>query len=302
MSFQTNEMIKLINPEIKKKELDEIMKVINTDKKSMKRHELINKCKDLKLKNITTKNKNELIKLLESYEKKTDEEKIEKIKKCILLNENFDNEKIGVSINKYNELYNSICVYDLLKNQEIKEVNIDEILNNSKYNCSLCNVEQYNKNISSKEWKEHKNICDLCWCNYEQERNVLWEKIQDYIKNINCNICGIEKKYIKQRFHFDHLNMFNKTDSIYDMVNKGKDIESIKDELNKCHLLCISCHSVITNIENNLLFLRIKKKINNEFKNQEITEEEYQLKYNEYNIIYKEKMDKVYNILKNKLK
>ena len=51
MSFQTNEMIKLINPEIKKKELDEIMKVINTDKKSMKRHELINKCKDLKLKN-----------------------------------------------------------------------------------------------------------------------------------------------------------------------------------------------------------------------------------------------------------
>jgi len=355
MSFQTNEMIKLINPEIKKKELDEIMKVINTDKKSMKRHELINKCKDLKLKNITTKNKNELIKLLESYEKKTDEEKIEKIKnpmeevmielhnlikkdtirkvcpnchelghnknskrclinieidnknikkikKYILLNESCDYEKIGVSINKYNELYNSICVYDLLKNQEIKEVNIDEILNNSKYNCSLCNVEQYNKNISSKEWKEHKNICDLCWCNYEEERNVLWEKIQDYIKNINCNICGIEKKYIKQRFHFDHLNMFNKTDSIYDMVNKGKDIESIKDELNKCHLLCISCHSVITNIENNLLFVRIKKKINNELKNQEITEEEYQLKYNEYNIIYKEKMNKVYNILKNKLK
>ena len=73
-------------------------------------------------------------------------------------------------------------------------------------------------------------------------------------------------------------------------------------ELNKCNLLCIYCHSVITNIENNLLFVRIKKKINNELKNQEITEEEYQLKYNEYNIIYKEKMNKVYNILKNKLK
>ena len=67
MSFQTNEMIKLINPEIKKKELDEIMKVINTDKKSMKKHELIKKCKELKLKNVTTKNKNELIKLLETF-------------------------------------------------------------------------------------------------------------------------------------------------------------------------------------------------------------------------------------------
>jgi len=231
----------------------------------------------------------------------TDNKNIKKIKKNILLNENCNYEKIGVSINKYNELYNSICVYDLLKNKEIKEVDIDEILNGSKYNCSLCNVEQYNKNISSKEWKQHKNICDLCWCNYEEERNVLWEKIKDYIQKNNCNICGIEKKNIKQRFHFDHLNMFNKTDSVYDMVNKGKDFESIKDELNKCHLLCISCHSVITNIENNLLFVRIKKKINNELKNQEITEEEYQLKCNEYNIIYKEKMNKIYNILKIKI-
>ena len=53
MSFQTTEtteIIKLINPEIKKKELDEIMNVINTDKKSMKRQELINKCKELKIK------------------------------------------------------------------------------------------------------------------------------------------------------------------------------------------------------------------------------------------------------------
>jgi hypothetical protein len=358
MSFQTTEIIKLINPEIKKKELDEIMNVINTDKKSMKRQELINKCKELKIKNISTKNKNELIKLLETYEKKTDasllyvvkektknqmeevivelhnlikkditrkvcpnchelghnknsksclinieidNKNIKKIKKYILLNENCDYEKIGVSINKYNELYKSICLDDLLKNQEIKEDNIDEILDNSKYNCSLCNVKYYNKNVSSKEWKEHKNICDLCWCSYEYERNILWEKIQDYIKIKNCNICGTEKKYIKQRFHFDHLNMFNKTDCIYDMVNKGKDFEIIKDELNKCHLLCISCHSVITNIENNLLFHRIKKKINNELKNQEITEEEYQLKCNEYNIIYKEKMNKIYFILKNKI-
>ena len=358
MSFQTTEIIKLINPEIKKKELDEIMKVINTDKKSMKRQELINKCKELKIKNISTKNKNELIKILENYEKKTDasllydvkekiknpmeevivelhnlikkditrkvcpnchelghnknsksclinieidNKNIKKIKKYILLNENCDYEKIGVSINKYNELYKSICLDDLLKNQEIKEDNIDEILDNSKYNCSLCNVKYYNKNVSSKEWKEHKNICDLCWCSYEYERNILWEKIQDYIKIKNCNICGTEKKYIKQRFHFDHLNMFNKTDCIYDMVNKGKDFETIKDELNKCHLLCISCHSVITNIENNLLFHRIKKKINNELKNQEITEEEYQLKCNKYNIIYKEKMNKIYFILKNKI-
>ena len=39
--------------------------------------------KELKIKNVTTKNKNELIKLLESHEKKTDEEKIyeEKIEK-----------------------------------------------------------------------------------------------------------------------------------------------------------------------------------------------------------------------------
>jgi Ca2+-binding EF-hand superfamily protein len=83
MSFQTTEIIKLINPDIKKKELNEIMNVINTDKKSMKRQELINKCKELKIKNITKKNKNELIKILETYEKKTDDTLLYGIKEKI---------------------------------------------------------------------------------------------------------------------------------------------------------------------------------------------------------------------------
>lgn len=244
------------------------------------RQELLDKCKELKLKSFTGKSKNELIKMLElntdqpdnqpkplrervmnelcklikkdtrrkvcpncnelGHDKNSnkclfnidsDNKNREKIKQYILLNEEINDYKIanelGINISKYKSLYNSIPLNDLLKKQEIKEEYLKHILDYSKYNCSLCNITLYNKRVSSRDWKEYKDICDLCWSKYDKEREQMWEDIINYRKQQKCNICGIEKKNKGQRFHYDHINMFDKKDSIYEMVSKGYDMDSI---------------------------------------------------------------------------
>ena len=319
-----------------------------------KRQELLEKCKDLKLKGFAGKSKDELIKLLE---KQTQEEKKEttlpfeqvmhelsntikkdarrkvcpnchelghdkasnkcklnieldnknrdKIKHYILSNEEYNDYKIanelGINITKYKALYNSIPLWDLLKKQEIKEEYFDKVLEYSKYNCSLCNLTQYNSNSSSRDWKEYEKICDICWGNYDEEREQLWENILNYMKNHNCAICGIEKKNKGHRFHFDHINMFDKKDSIFNMVSRGDEIETIIVELDKCQMVCISCHSIITHMENKFIFTKIKMNLTKQIKKKRITEEEYNLKCKEYSILYREKMEKVYYMLKNKI-
>jgi hypothetical protein len=329
-----------------------------TKNKMPTRQELLDRCKGLKLKGFTTKSKDELIKLLESYEEikiseveekiKTPMEEVinelcnsikkdirrkvcpnchelghdkasnkcilnieldnknrEKIKQYILSNDNFNDYKLadelGINMSKYKSLYDSIPLCELLKNQEIKEDYFDKILDYSKYNCSLCNMKQYGKNTSSRDWKEYKNICDECWSNYDEERVKLWEQIMSYRKENNCNICGIEKKTKWQRFHYDHLNMFDKKDTIYEMVSRGDDIDTIIVELDKCQMVCISCHSIITHMENKFIFTKIKSNLNKELRKKIITDEEYKLKCDEYNILYREKMDKIYDMFKSKI-
>jgi len=51
--------------------------------------------------------------------------------------------------------------------------------------------------------------------------------------------------YMANRFHYDHIDMFDKTDSICKMIKDGTDMTAIYEEINKCQLLCISCHIVV---------------------------------------------------------
>jgi hypothetical protein len=332
------------------------------------KQELLNKCKELNLKGITGKNKDELIKILElkgiifeadilfikpenvkqqenplnqymydlmnelcSLIKKDMKRKVcpnchelghdkasntciinikldninrEKIKQYIILNPECDDSQIsevlGINITKYKTLYNSIPLNEILESQEITEEYFDKVLNYSRYNCSLCNKIQYNSNISSREWKETKNVCDICWIQFESDRDVLWKQIMDYFIINKCNICNIEKTHKSQRFHYDHINMFNKESSIYEMVNRGDDINLIIHELNKCQLVCISCHSIITHMERKFIFTKIKINLNKQLKRNTITEEQYNLKCDEYNILYKNKMSYVYEMLRSK--
>jgi hypothetical protein len=54
-------------------------------------------------------------------------------------------------------------------------------------------------------------------------------------------------------------------------------------------------------MENKFIFTKMKTSLTKQLKKKTITEEEYNLKCEEYSILYREKMEKVYYMLKNKI-
>ena len=66
-------------------------------------------------------------------------------------------------------------------------------------------------------------------------------------------------------------------------------------------MVCVSCHSIITHMENKFIFTKMKTALTKQLRKKIITEEEHNLKCEEYSILYREKMEKVYYMLKNKI-
>ena len=74
--------------------------------------------------------------------------------------------------------------------------------------------------------------------------------------------------------------MFDKGGSVGNMIIAGVNIEKIKEEIHKCQLLCISCHSLVTYYERKYGFIEKKKK-----------------KVQGLEAIYAEKMGKIYELI-----
>jgi len=83
------------------------------------------------------------------------------------------------------------------------------------------------------------------------------EWLEELYKN-PCSFCGIKQK----RMHFDHINMFEKGDSVSTMSYRGCSKEEIMAELNKCQLLCLTCHDKVTSMERKYGFMRRKRLFN----------------------------------------
>ena len=78
------------------------------------------------------------------------------------------------------------------------------------------------------------------------------------------------------------------------MVREGVHIEAIHNEIDKCQLLCVSCHSIVTKIELKCGFTRIKSHMTREF-NETEDEEKREKLMNEYSEIYNKCMYEIYN-------
>lgn len=76
--------------------------------------------------------------------------------------------------------------------------------------------------------------------------------------------------------------MFDKSEPILSMVMRGANIEDIYSEMDKCQYICLSCHHIITEIENQLPFTKVKRNL---------TSEEEKEKWQ---ALYAEKMNQVY--------
>ena len=197
--------------------------------------------------------------------------------------------------NNCKTLYSEIPPEELLD----RKIDISTYLENLEYdNCYECNKKMINlRKDSNRVWKRNK-LCDKCWCNHESDMDKLWTQISEY-KKMTCNICDTNRtRGHNERFHYDHLNMFDKGESICNLVNKGYPIKEIYKEIDKCQILCISCHHIVTDIEKKLPFSRIKSSMTKKLNSNEITQKEYDEKVNYYIPIYKDKMLNIYETLK----
>jgi hypothetical protein len=232
----------------------------------------------------------------------------EQIKKYILttdclektMDEHFNDMSalFNITSNMCETLYKTIPIDELIVGRPI---NIDKYLQNITETLSK-KCKECNKNMICIQANTHRiwngnDICDTCWCKYEEQRNATWEKIQTY-KKIECEICQIKQIHKSERFHYDHLNMFNKDKSICSMVNEGVCVEDICAEIDKCQILCLSCHHIVTDIEHKLGFTRIKQSLTRRLNQKELSEEEYDKMKTEYQAIYAKKMKQIYDHLK----
>lgn len=327
----------------------------------MNKTELLQKCKELGMKGITSKNKNELLLLLKEHEAKTQKpslnldapakkeppfnavlqqllsqipkDKLRKVcKKCYELGHSITsinckvnvehNNKLKQKIQKYilsqnclddkttddycNELssileispnlcktlYNEIPPHYLLNRPMDLETYFTNINQLSKI-CADCNKSIICIQTNTQHIWKGNTICDSCWANYSTLRKIMWDKIKLY-KKIQCAICDNVQNVIEERYHYDHLNMFNKDKSIFSMVNEGIDIDDIYLEIDKCQILCLSCHHIVTDIENKLGFTRIKQALTRSLNQSEITQDHYNTQIQMYQHIYEEKMTHIY--------
>jgi hypothetical protein len=114
--------------------------------------------------------------------------------------------------------------------------------------------------------------CDECHnVDYSNIITERWAKVREYSIERNkskCNICNKSAQFdnlMGSRFHYDHLDMFDKTDSICKMVRNGTEMDDIYKEIDKCQLVCVSCHTVITKVEMMCGFTRIKRQISKDY-------------------------------------
>jgi hypothetical protein len=174
---------------------------------------------------------------------------------------------------------------------------IHKVIDSIKHNCSDCKVTMYS---NPRMW-QGLEYCDECYYKEYNEKVIkLWEQVREYSVKTNknyCNLCSKKATFdntLTNRFHYDHIDLFNKTTSICKLVREGVNIDDITQEIDNCQLLCISCHSMVTKVETLCGFTRIKRRMIKEFNKTEDEEKRDKL-ISEYSELYKYFMTIAYN-------
>jgi hypothetical protein len=198
----------------------------------------------------------------------------------------------GISLSQCKEMYSEIPWLDLLQRPKSISSVVEKITFTK---CEQCNENKCTiQSDPFRTWKE-KKICDTCFSKTATEREEIWNLISNY-NPIQCSFCNIKKENKDERFHYDHINMFDKEESICIMISEGVPIETIYKELDKCQILCVSCHSIITYIENALGFTQQKKILRRLLH----LNEDHKLQNQKYQKLYDEIMMPIYKTIKEK--
>ena len=281
----------VISDHYKRNVMAELCKLIQPDKKRKV-------CKDCGIPGHNNKSQ-----LVCHIKKKEDNEKREMIKKYVLNIDpltDYDNEgmfellakKLDISLHSCKKLYAGIPPETWIN----RKMNISEYVQNVYKCCCKCCGDVILEFSKNKIWKGNI-LCDYCWDSHRGERELMWVEIKEY-KPIVCYICNKKQRTKGERFHYDHLNMFDKSDSVCSMVDRGDSIKDIFLEIDKCQILCVPCHHIVTSIEQKIGFTRIKTNLTRKFNNEEISEEIYLSENKKYEKLYEEKMKSIYEQLK----
>jgi len=176
----------------------------------------------------------------------------------------------------------------------ITEETLEDVMRENAFECVRCKKEQYSL---PKKWEEF-SLCEECHIIETKEKvQQRWIEVNTYATQLGknkCTICAKPAEYNREvgnRFHFDHVNMFEKGDSICMMVLNGTSMEKIKEEICKCEVACVSCHRLITAMERKCGFIRLKQTMTCE--QSETTNEMVQC--------YKDSMQPIYAQLRKRL-
>ncbi len=73
----------------------------------------------------------------------------------------------------------------------------------------------------------------------EAKRNFIWE----YLSNHSCVMCGIDDPRVLE---FDHIDPSNKRAEVSRLLRTNYGLDTIKEEIKKCRVLCANCHRIHT--------------------------------------------------------
>ena len=126
----------------------------------------------------------------------------------------------------------------------------------------------------SKKWIGRR-VCVACHADLRKGISSEFQVYLDAIYGAGCTFCG----KMDGRFHLDHINMFSKTESVCDMLDRGCDEAIIREEIGKCQLLCVPCHTIVTRYEQMAGFHADKKALNKRKIGKEERRQELYAKY-----------------------
>lgn len=88
----------------------------------------------------------------------------------------------------------------------------------------------------------YRHVCNGCYGKQKSEqRNKIRDWYNSYKKKLKCSRCGFDD-YRALQFH--HKNPSEKSYTIGTVLSRGKAIETLKKEIEKCEILCANCHSI----------------------------------------------------------
>jgi hypothetical protein len=160
--------------------------------------------------------------------------------------------------------YDNITPYEQVEQSvaSVQYSHVAYLLQSLSFQCYQCRLMDYG---TSHIWQD-KLHCETCYNNlYAHHIQERWKLVMEYTiekKKTSCNLCGkvaMLDQPLSGRFHYDHIDIFDKSGTICDMVKIGTSVDDIYREMDKCQLLCISCHKIVTKMEHQCGFIRLKK-------------------------------------------